>query len=85
MKITADVIKDESYDPYFLVKVSYDDGKTHFKNELVSVTRKPPKVDFQYPETLKKILEKVDTQKIELEIMRVVVESILNKSSKGYK
>ena len=76
-KIHAEIMKKESSDPYFLVRVSYDDGTVRFKNELVSVTRKPPKVDFQYPETLKPILKKADTQKIELEIMRAVVESLL--------
>lgn len=80
MEIKAEVIKDESYDPYFLVKVSYNDGKTRFKDEIVSVTRKPPKVNFQYPESMKKVLDRVDIQKIELEIMRVIVEAILYKT-----
>lgn len=80
--IHVEVIKEASFDPNFLVRVSYNDGKTQFKNENVSVNRKPPKVDFEYPETLKPILKEIDTQQIELEIMRVVVEWILNISKR---
>ncbi|HBR02644.1 MAG TPA: hypothetical protein DD738_08535 [Ruminiclostridium sp.] len=79
MKIDARVMQDKSFDPQFVVKVSYDDGKTRFMNELVSVVRRPPKVTFEYSETLKPILTKVDIQRIELEVMRVIVESLLNK------
>lgn len=70
-------MKDKSFDPNFQVRVSYDDGKTHFKNEVISVCRKPPKVKFEYSETIEKVLDKIDVKKIELEVMRVIVESLL--------
>jgi hypothetical protein len=82
LKITAEIVREKSYDPNFMVRVSYDDGKTRFKNELVSVSRKPPRVNIEYPENLAIILEKVDTQKIELEIMRAIVEMLLGNSRK---
>ena len=80
--IAVEVVKDKSFDPSFLVKVSYDDGKTKFVKEEFSVSRKPPKVHIEYPEQLKKILEKTDTQQIELEIMRAIVEFLLNSTGK---
>lgn len=81
-KIHVEVVKDKSFDPNFLVKVTYDDGKTHFKNELLTVSRKPPKVNVEYPASLENIREKIDTKKIELEIMRAIVDTLLSNSGK---
>ena len=51
--IRAEVIRNESFDPYFVVKVSYNDGINKFFDEVVSVERKPPKVTVKYPESIK--------------------------------
>ena len=76
-QISASIIKEKSFDPNFQVKVSYDDGKTRFKNEIVFVSRKPPKVSIDYPESVLKVRDKIDIKKIELEIMRAIVDTLL--------
>ncbi|HHU90200.1 MAG TPA: hypothetical protein GXZ22_03965 [Clostridiaceae bacterium] len=76
--IRAEVIRNESFDPYFVVKVSYNDGINKFFDEVVSVERKPPKVTVKYPESIKKIIDKIDVKKIEIEIMKAIVESLLS-------
>ncbi len=76
-KIKAEVIKNKSFDPYFWVRVSYDDGKNRFIDEMVSVERKPPRVTIEYPESINKMIDKINVKKIELEIMKVIVESLL--------
>ena len=78
VQLNVKVIKEKSFDPNFMVKVSYDDGETCFKVEVVSVSRKPPKVRFVYSETIEKVEDKIDIKKIELEILRVIVESLLS-------
>lgn len=76
--IKAEVVKDKSFDPHFLVRVSYDDGINKFKNETVSVLRKPPRIGIDYPESVQKILERIDEKQLELEIMKAIVENLLN-------
>ncbi len=78
VQLNVKVIKEKSFDPNFMVKVSYDDGETCFKDEVVSVSRKPPKVRFVYSETIEKVEDRIDIKKIELEILRVIVESLLS-------
>ncbi|NLX64090.1 MAG: hypothetical protein GX022_04855 [Clostridiaceae bacterium] len=75
-EIRAEVIRNESFDPHFMVRVSYNDGKYKFV-EVMPVDRKPPKVTIDYPESVKKIIDKIDVKKIEIEIMRAIVESLL--------
>ncbi|MGI6623168.1 MAG: hypothetical protein GX227_02630 [Clostridiaceae bacterium] len=82
IKLKAEVVREKSFDPHFWVKVSYDDGTVKFKNELVSVSRKPPKVNIEYSETIKKYADKIDIKQIELEIMKAIVESLLGNSGK---
>lgn len=82
MEIKAEVVKEKSFDPHFLVKVTYDDGITKFKNELVSVTRKPPRVNIEYPDIIKKAIDKINIKQMELEIMKAVVECLLSNSGK---
>lgn len=77
-KIKAEVIRDKSFDPHFIVRVSYDDGKFRFNDVTVSVLRKPPRVSIDYPESVNKIIDKIDVKKIELEIMKAIVESLLS-------
>ncbi len=81
-RVSVEVVKDKSFDPNFVVKVSYDDGKNRFRNEEVLVSRKPPKVKIEYPDHVKKLLDKIDISKIELEIMKGIVEVLLNNSGK---
>lgn len=76
-KIKAEVIRDKSYDPHFLIRVSYDDGTNRFIDEMVSVERKPPRVTIEYPESINNIIDKIEIKKIELEIMKVIVENLL--------
>lgn len=78
-KIKAEVIRDKSFDPYFLVRVSYDDGKNRFIDELVSVERRPPRVTIEYSENINKMIDKIDVKKIELEIMKAIVENLLSR------
>lgn len=80
--IKAEVIKDKSYDPHFIIRVSYDDGINRFKNEMVSVERKPPRVKFDYPDGIKKIIDKIDVKVIEIEILKAIVESLLNSKTR---
>lgn len=80
--IKAEVIKEKSFDPHFLVKVSYDDGINRFKNEIVSVERKPPRVKIDYPESINKIIDKIDIKKIEIEILKAIVESLLSSATR---
>lgn len=82
IRIRAEVVRDKSFDPYFWVKVSYDDGTIKFKDELVSVSRKPPRVNIEYSETIKKYADKIDIKQIELEILKAIVESLLGGSGK---
>ncbi len=77
INIRADVVKNKSFDPYFVVKVSYDDGTNRFVEEMVSVERKPPRVTIEYPETVNKMIDRIDIKKIELEIMKAIVEDLL--------
>lgn len=76
--ITAQVVKEKSYDPNFIVRVSYDDGNVRFSNEMFTVTRKPPKVNIEYPENVKQILGEIDSARIELEIMKAIVEYLVD-------
>ncbi|NLE25594.1 MAG: hypothetical protein GX625_09685 [Clostridiaceae bacterium] len=76
-KIKAEVIRDKSFDPHFWIKVSYDDGKNKFIDEMVSVERKPPRVKIEYSESIIKMIDKIDVKKIELEIMKTIVENLL--------
>lgn len=80
--ISVEVIKEKSFDPNFLVRVSYDDGKIRFKNEVFSVLRRPPKVKVEYPVSVENMIENVDVKKIELEIMRAIVDTLLSNSKK---
>lgn len=80
--IRAEVIKEKSFDPHFQVRVSYDDGTVKFRNELVSVSRKPPRVNVEYSETINKYIDKIDIKQVELEIMKAIVENLLSSSGK---
>ena len=75
-EVRAEVIKNESFDPHFMVRVSYNDGKYKFI-EVVPVDRKPHKVTINYPENVKKIIDKIDVKKLEIEIMKAIVENLL--------
>lgn len=78
--IDVSVVKDKSFDPAFVLRVSYSDGEVSFKNALVNVLRKPPKVKIDYPEDLQPLLSKIDIKKLELEIMNKIVEFLLSAS-----
>lgn len=75
-EVRAEVVKNESFDPHFMVRVSYNDGKYKFV-ELMPVDRKPPRVTIHYPDSVKKIIDKIDVKKIEIEIMKAIVEVLL--------
>jgi len=75
-EVRAEVLKNESFDPHFMIRVSYDDGKYKFV-EVMQVDRKPPKVTIDYPDSVIKILDKIDQKKIEIEIMKAIVENLL--------
>lgn len=77
-RISAHVVKEKSYDPNFIVNVSYDDGNIRFSNELITVLRKPPKVNIEYSEHIKQIMGEIDIAKIELEVMKAIVEYLLS-------
>lgn len=77
VQVSVKVIKEKSFDPNFLVKVSYDDGSIRFKDELISVTRRPPKVKVSYPENMEKVKDSIDTKRLELEILRAIVDHLL--------
>jgi len=77
LQISVKVLKEKSFDPNFLVKVSYDDGNIRLKDELVSVSRRPPKVKCTYPESIEQVKDSIDIKKLELEILRAIVESLL--------
>lgn len=79
-KIDVSVIKEKSFDPYFVLKVSYQDDQVSFKNAIVNVVRKPPKVKIEYPDEIMPMLSQVDIKKLELEIMHKIVEYLLNAS-----
>ncbi|MGI6085181.1 MAG: hypothetical protein ACOYIF_07005 [Acetivibrionales bacterium] len=81
--IKAEVIREKSFDPHFLVKVSYDDGVNRFKNEIVYVERKPPRVKIDYSESIKKVIDKIDIKKVEIEILKAIVESLLSSSTRS--
>lgn len=80
--IKAEVVREKSFDPHFMVKVSYDDGINKFTNEIVEVERKPPRVKFFYPDTINRIIDKIDLKKIEIEILKAIVESLLSSASR---
>lgn len=82
VKIKVEVVREKSFDPHFQVKVSYEDGIIKFKNELVSVSRKPPRVNIEYSETIQKYIDRIDIKQIELEIMKSIVENLLSNSGK---
>ncbi len=82
INIKAEVVKEKSFDPHFVIKVTYDDGVTRFKNELISVSRKPPKVNMEYPDTINNVIDKINIKQIELEIMKTIVEFLLINSAK---
>jgi hypothetical protein len=77
--ISARVVKEESHDPEFILKISYNDGVTCFSGETVRVLRKPPRVRIEYPGNIKKFLNKIKRAEMELEIMRAIVEYLLNR------
>ncbi len=79
--VKVEVIKERSFDPHYLARVSYDDGTNKFINETVSVTREPPKIEIEYSESIKKIMDQIDVKKIELEIMKAILESLLGSKS----
>lgn len=77
MGMTVSVIKDKSFDPVFQVKVSYEDENVAFRNAIVEVQRRPPRVRFNYPDDILPLLTKIDVKKLELEIMNKIVEFLL--------
>lgn len=79
--IKAEVIRDKSFDPNFLIRVSYDDGTKRFIDEIVSVNRKPPRIKIEYPESIRKNIDEIDVKRIEIEIMKAIVESLLSSRS----
>jgi hypothetical protein len=44
---------------------------------MVSVERKPPRVTIEYSETINRMMDRIDIKKIELEIMKAIVEDLL--------
>lgn len=80
MRIDVSVIREKSFDPIFHLKITYEDEGVVFKNAVVEVTRRPPKVTIDYPEDVKPLLPKVDIKKLELEIMNKVVAFLLGSS-----
>lgn len=77
MNISVNVIKEKSFDPVFKVKVSYEDQDVSFKNAVVEVLRQPPRVKIQYPEEVQHLLPKINTKKLELEILNKIAEYLL--------
>lgn len=82
MRISVSVIKEKSFDPVFQVRVSYEDENVTFKNAVVAVHRRPPRVRIEYPEDVKPLLSKIDVRKLELEIMNKIVEFLLKSSTR---
>lgn len=81
-RIKAEVIKEKSFDPHFFVRISYDDGINRFVNEIVSVERIPPKVTIAYTENINKIVDEIDVKKIEFEILKAIVDSLLSSTTR---
>lgn len=79
-RIDVSVIKEKSFDPHFVLRVSYQDEHVCFKNALVDVERRPPKVTIEYPDEIMPLLSQVDIKKLELEIMHKIVDFLLNSS-----
>ena len=75
--IRVEVISGKSFDPHYKLRVSYDDGINKIKDEIVSVERIPPKIEIEYPESIKKIMDQIDIKKIELEIMKAIVDTLI--------
>lgn len=80
MNIAASVIKDKSFDPVFQMKISYEDENVKFKDVIVDVQRRPPRVRVDYPDEIRLLLPKIDVKKLELEIMNKIVEFLLSSS-----
>ena len=78
MNISVSVVKEKSYDPAFTVMVSYQDENISFKNVLVDVLRQPPRVTIQYPDEIQSVLPKINSKKLELEILNKIAEYLLN-------
>lgn len=78
MNISVSVVKEKSYDPAFTVMVSYQDENISFKNVLVDVLRQPPRVTIQYPDEMQSVLPKINSKKLELEILNKIAEYLLN-------
>lgn len=77
MRISVSIVREKSFDPDFTVRVSYKDENVSFKNAIVKVTRRPPRVTIDYPENIKSLLSKINVKKLELEIMNKIVEFLL--------
>ncbi|NLY18262.1 MAG: hypothetical protein GX045_04795 [Clostridiaceae bacterium] len=77
MAFSIGIIKEKSIDPDFKVSVSLYRDSILIKNSQVNLLRQPPRISFQYPEEIQKLLSREEQQKLELEILNKVAEYII--------
>lgn len=84
MGFSAEVIREESFDPHFKVRFSYTDGIVKIDKGYAQVIRKAPKIKIIYDEDTEAKIQEYDRTKLELEILNVIVNHLINAGDRYY-
>jgi len=82
MNISVRIDGQKSMDPYYIATMDYDDGSVSLRDVRVDVTRKPPKITIKYPEEIKDILPKINTKRLEIEILGSIAKYMTERGMK---
>lgn len=84
MTIKTQVIREESYDPYFKVCFSYETDEVKIDKGYAEIVRKPPKPEITYDIDTETKLAGVDRFKLELELLNSVVNYMFSSPNRRY-
>ena len=73
MAFKAQIIKSESYDPYYKVVFFYQDNDLIIERGCAEITRKPPRPEIRFDPDTQERLKGKNTYKLELELLNTVM------------
>lgn len=73
MSFTGNILKQESYDPYYKAEFTYEEDGIVIKKGFAEIVRKYPKLEITYDEDTQRILGEYDCKKLELELANLVL------------